>query len=409
MGCRISEQQIKDLIGQDNMTDADEGAEADGERTESEVSEEEILTGNEEMLTENEEILTGNEEIVTEGSRTEEEKATGGQEYITGEWGMDTPENHGVSRTQIDDLDREIGARPIRAALVIKDGAMIYEYYQEGNSAGTRFDIYSITKSILSATVGIAIDQGYLAGIDTKIEAYLPAIAEGVAAGNIDADMKEITVGNLLSLTSGIEWTETLANGMLMLDWMMAENQVDYILGSNMRNKPGEVFNYNSGDSHLLSALLTEATGMSAKEYADVNMFAPIGIKDYIWWGDSQGISLGGFGIYMTARDAARIGQLYLNKGMWGEERIISEEWITASTQPQGPDGEYGYNWWIDVPDGQQDYQMYYAAGLGGQYIIVVPDYQIVAVFMSIGIDDMSVVSLFKSFVNELEAEAERR
>lgn len=398
MGCRVDEQKIKDFVEEASRPETE---------AETKASPETKISPETKASPETQESSPEAQETPPEANKTPPENpdaietsAPKGQKYITGEWGTDTPENHGISNEQIDDFEREMGERPIRSALLVKDGSIVYEYYREGYSADTRFDIYSCTKSILSAATGIAIDQGYLAGTDAKLESFFPGIT--------DADMKEITVGNLLSLTSGIEWTENIANGVFLFEWMIAENQVDYVLDRSMRNKPGEAYNYSSGDSHLLSATLTEVTGMSAKEYVSENLFTPIGIGDVMWWEDSQGISFGGFGIYMTARDAARVGQLYLNKGLWGEERIISEEWIEKSIEPQGPNAEYGYGWWIDVPDGGQEYQMYYAAGLGGQYILVVPDYQIVAVIMSTGVDDMSVIRLFQSFVDELEAGAGR-
>ncbi len=391
MGCRVNEQDASRPETEAETKEASPEAEVSPEAQEKSPEAQEIPPEAQETPPEN---PTAKEQPSPKHP-SPQQSSPKGQEYLAGEWGTDTPENHGVSGEQIDDFDREMNERPIRSALLIKDGSIVYEYYQEGYSANTRFDIYSCTKSILSAATGIAIDQGDLAGTEAKLGSFFPGIS--------DEDMKEITVGNLLSLASGIEWTENIANGIFLLEWMIAENQVDYVLARSIRSKPGEAYNYSSGDSHLLSAVLTEATGMSAKEYAEENLFAPIGIGDVIWWEDGQGISFGGFGIYMTARDAARVGQLYLNKGLWGEERIISEEWIAQSVEPQGPSAEYGYGWWIDVPDGDQEYQMYYAAGLGGQYILVVPDYQIVAVIMSTGVDDMSVVRLFQSFVDELE------
>lgn len=431
-GCRVDEGQVKEFIDeveQAVLTGSTPVPQAQDGTGETEPEGEERLPEDDEILSESEEVSTGAEDKSAKaedkpkgaeeksakaeekfakaeetlsasdeisGRYDDKEKTNAiGLEYIDGEWGTDTPENRGISREQMDSFAREVGERPIRSALLIKDGSIVYEYYRGGYDIDTRFDIYSCTKSIVSAAAGMAMDQGYLEGTDTKITEFFPDID--------DAGMKEITIGNLLNLTSGIEWTETLANGAFMLEWMMADNQVDYILNKNMVNKPGEVFNYSSADSHLLSAILAEVTGMSGKDYVSDNLLEPIGIEDVMWWEDSQGISFGGFGIFMTARDAARFGQLYLNKGMWGRDRIISEDWIDKSTKPQSPNGEYGYNWWIDTSGEQREYQMYYAAGLGGQYILVVPEYEIVAVIMSSGVGDMSVVRMFQSFLDEME------
>ncbi len=310
------------------------------------------------------------------------------------EWKQDLPENHGIESKWLEEFNKKLQDKQIHAALLVRDGTIVYEYYSEGYNKDSRFDLYSCTKSITSAAVGIAIEQGYLPGVDSQIGDFFPAVT--------DDQMKEVTVEQLLNLSSGIDWTEN-TSGEVFLDWLMAENQVDFILQKNMKSAPGEVFNYSSGNSHLISAILTQVTGMPEAEYVRKNLFEPIGIQDFAWWSDTQGITIGGFGIWMTARDAARFGQLYLKEGKWGERQIVPAQWVRISTSSHGPNKAYGYNWWIDTPKEQQKYSMYYAEGYGGQYIFVVPELQIVTVVMSRGVEDFSIITAFKELLDELE------
>ncbi len=314
--------------------------------------------------------------------------------YLNGEWEQDLPENHGIEPSWLEEFANELQDKQICAALLIKDGRIVYESYMKEYNKDSQFNLYSCTKSVTSAAVGVAIEQGYLTGVDCQIGDYFP---------NIENDqMKKITIEQLLNFTSGIDWSESSADGDFV-DWMMAENQVDYMLNKNMKHEPGEVFNYSTGSSHLISAILTQATGMTEEEYVKRNIFEPIGIHDYAWWADAQGITFGGLGIWMTARDAARFGQLYLNEGKWGEQQVVPAQWVRTSTSKQGPNEDYGYNWWVDVPHEQQKYSMYNAAGYGGQYIFVVPKFQIVAVVTSRGVEDSSVVTAFKELLDKLE------
>lgn len=343
-----------------------------------------------------EETLSGEslpEENVPSADSGSDPETIKGREYLEGEWGSDRPENHGIPTAWRDGLSKELTKIPVRAALVVKDGSIIYEYYGQGDDVNTDYSIYSCTKSITSAAVGVAIEQGLLPGVDSRLGDFFP---------DLDDPQKEaITVGQLLNLTAGFEWTEALTDGV-MLDWMLADNQVDYVLNKKMLHQPGEVFNYSSGNTQLLSAIIEKVTGMSEADYVRKNILEPIGIDDVLWWSDAQGITFGGFGIWLTAREAARFGQLYLNEGRWGEQQVVPAEWVRESTVSQGNIAYYGYNWWVDVPEPEQAFRMYYASGFGGQHIIVVPEHQLVAVVMSMGVEDRSIVELFKRYLGEL-------
>lgn len=145
-----------------------------------------------------------------------------------------------------------------------------------------------------------------------------------------------------------------------------------------MDRDPGTQFDYNSGASHLLSVILRNKTGMNTVDYADKYLFTPLNITDYHWWNDSKGTTMGCYGLWLQPIDMAKIGYLYLNNGTWNGTPIVPEEWVERSTVGDDVSKEYGYQWWINPSENS-----YYAYGLGGQYIIVMPDKSLVIVITS--------------------------
>ncbi len=155
---------------------------------------------------------------------------------------------------------------------------------------------------------------------------------------------------------------------------------VQFILDLPMVGEPGSTFEYCNGASFILSAILQEATDLSALEFAQKNLFTPLGISDVVWKSNPQGISIGYSGLGLRPKDMAKIGYLYLNDGIWDGEQIVSSTWVQDSTQKYIPatlQEWYGYQWWVDELD------IYMALGYGGQYIIVVPEEDLVVVFVS--------------------------
>jgi len=165
---------------------------------------------------------------------------------------------------------------------------------------------------------------------------------------NVDDKKEAITVQNLLDMTSGLEWTEPL-NGRpdSLFEWERSPDWVKFILDRPMSSAPGDAFNYNSGNTHLLSAIITKLTGMSTLEYAKAKLFGPLGINDVSWGHDPQGISNGGQGLYLQPRDMAKIGYLYLRNGAWEGKQLLPSDWIDkvthATVDPHAPgDRNYG-------------------------------------------------------------------
>ncbi len=294
-------------------------------------------------------------------------------------WESDAPENHGMDPEQFQLLHQALETSPVYGMLTVKDGVIIDEYYQDGYSADSVFPLHSCSKSFTGTLVGIAIQQGYIHSVDDLLSDYLPQVLE-----QEDAGKHQITLRHLLTHTSGLEWYEW--NGASNWEeFRSAENWVDYILNRQLVHQPGSTFAYSTGGTHLLTAALEQATGQNALDYARENLFAPLGMDSVTWGTDPQGITDGGNGIAMTLRDAARFGELCLNNGEWEGEQLIPADWLADSTTAKNNGagdgtGSYGYQWWIRSFNG---YDCYYAFGAHGQYILIVPELELVTVIAS--------------------------
>ena len=331
---------------------------------------------------------------VSPSSQSQPEPEPAPEPEIDNSWGFDAPENHRMDPEVLDRLHQILPGTTVSSMVTVRDGVIVDEYYKEGYDETSAFPIHSCSKSITSALVGIAIQQGYIGGVDDLLSDYLPQVAELEGAG------KELTLRHLLTHTSGLEWREWTGPTNWM-EFQTAENWVDYILGRQQVAQPGAVFNYSTGNTHLLAAALEAAVGKSLLEYGRENLFAPMGIETLTWGTDPQGVTDGGNGVRISSLDAARFGQLYLQKGSWKGEQLVPESWVEESTTPQNGGygdsaGSYGYQWWIrpytqgaygsyPPPYGPAQYDTYMAFGAWGQFIIVVPQLELVTVITSQG------------------------
>jgi CubicO group peptidase (beta-lactamase class C family) len=225
--------------------------------------------------------------------------------------------------------------------------------------------------------IGIAIDKGYIAGVDQTILSFFPE----KPAANTDTRKEGMTLEHLLTMTTGLYCRDSYLyrwDGLYLMrsspDW------VQYMLDLPMVEEPGSYFEYCNGASFLLSAILQEATGLSAFEFAQEHLFNPLGISDVQWPSNPQGISIGYSDLELRPKDMAKIGYLFQNDGVWDGEQIVPSAWVRDSTRKyisatlqEG----YGYQWWVDVSG------IYMALGYGGQYIVVVPEENLVVVFVS--------------------------
>jgi CubicO group peptidase (beta-lactamase class C family) len=253
---------------------------------------------------------------------------------------------------------------------------LIFERYLNGARESSYANIKSASKTILSALVGIAIDRGLIPGIDTPVAAYFPELLEH----DPDERKRRITIESLLTMRSGLQSTSSRNYGA----WVHSPHWVRYVLSRRMLSPPDFQMEYSTGNSHLLSAILTKVSGTSTWEFANSVLAEPLGIQLARWPQDPQGIYFGGNDMEMMPRQMVLFGELYLNRGRAGDKQVVPAGWINASflprTRSRRSDRLYGYGWWIRDLAG---FRSYYAWGFGGQFIFVIPDLELVVVATS--------------------------
>lgn len=293
------------------------------------------------------------------------------------EWQHDTLENHNINASAINSVHNTIDSYPINAEVIVKDGVIVDEYYKDGYDQNSVFTLQSTSKSVTSALIGIAIDKGYIPSVNEPISTYFPQILDSGSEYK-----SQITIWNLLTHTTGLNASDTVNWD----EWLASDNWVDYVLERPATSRPGTVFSYFTGNTHLLSAILQQATGKTAYEFGKEYLFDSLDMDSVQCSTDPQGISDGGNGFAMNVYDMAKLGELYLNNGNWNGEQIISEQWVKDSTTLQfdrsSGSADYGYQWWVRT-FGENAYPAYFAQGHYGQYIFVVPDLDLVVAITS--------------------------
>jgi CubicO group peptidase (beta-lactamase class C family) len=254
----------------------------------------------------------------------------------------------------------------LRSLIIAQDGRIVGERYYHGATRTRTANVKSVSKSIISALVGIAIAEGKLERIEQTIGELLPRELRDTA----DVAKRDITVADLLSMRAGLESTSFDGYGR----WVTSANWVRSALARPMVADRGGPMIYSTGNTHLLSAILTKATGMSTWAYARRKLGGPLGIDIPRWPRDPQGIYFGGNDMRLTPRAMVAIGELYRNRGRVGRRQIVPAWWVDSSFvvrahSPFNGHG-YGWGWWTRAA---ADYQVNFAWGYGGQLIFIVP------------------------------------
>ena len=264
----------------------------------------------------------------------------------------------------------------LRSLLISIDGILVDEQYFNGVRAGHAANLKSASKSVLSALLGIAFDRGHLKSLHDTLGKYFPEHLMGADHFR----KKTITIEQLLTMRSGLEGTSNVNYGR----WVQSSHWVRHVLTRPLIDEPGGRMIYSTGNSHLLSALLTKAAGMSTFEFARRHLADPLGAPIAPWVRDPQGVYFGGNEMHWTPRGMLAFGELYLNGGRAGGQQVVSEAWIKESLKPRTRSRwsgrEYGYGWWLDTFGGHASY---YAWGHGGQFIFVIPTLKLVVVTTS--------------------------
>jgi CubicO group peptidase (beta-lactamase class C family) len=293
--------------------------------------------------------------------------------WPTNGWRANAPEEQGLDSIKLAEGLRSIqGAGfPIHSLMIVRNGYVVLEasfYPYDGKSP---HNVGSVTKSVLTTLIGIAVDQGKL-DLENQMLSFFP----NQPIANRDHRKDRITVRNLVSMTSGLDCTglpseATVQEMEASVDW------VKFMLDRPMASEPGSTFVYCGGNMHLLSAILQKATGMTALEYARKNLFEPLGFHEVIWPTDPQGVNQGSGNIRLFPADMARLGFLFLHNGLWDGRQVVSQEWVRNAVRPQSEAGSYGYGWWVSTGKTGSEFN---ADGAGGQHIAVVPGLNLVLV-----------------------------
>ena len=263
----------------------------------------------------------------------------------------------------------------LRSLLVSHGGTLVVERYFNGARADRPANVKSVSKSIISALVGIAIDRGMVRSPETPIATYFPEIGR-----DRDERKRSITVEDLLTMRSGLESTSNRNYGA----WVRSQDWVRYALTRPLLWAPGTEMEYSTGNTHLLSAVITRATGQSTWQFAQDALARPLGFSLARWPQDPHGVYFGGNEMLLTPRQMLAFGELYLRKGQIGQRQVVPGAWIDRSFIPRGHSRisgqRYGYGWWMREMAGRQ---AYFAWGFGGQYIVLVPALDLVVVTTS--------------------------
>lgn len=286
-----------------------------------------------------------------------------------------TDDNNQIINEAVDQLSDVPGLKTIVISI---DSEIVSENYYNGETATLlgSHHLMSVTKSISSILLGIAIDRGYIESEDVTIYQFLSPLSD-----NVPNEYKNIKIRDLLTMRAGFAWDEITETSEYP-KWISSSNQLEYILKKPFVHEIGTRFDYSDGAAHLVSVILTAATGMSTSDFANDFLFHPLGINERDWLKDKQGYCYGGVGLYLSGREMDKIGNLVLNEGRYNGKQIVSKEWISKSTSFQTATNigaqygsNYGYFWWMDKISG---HNFFYANGYGGQFIFVVKNLNMV-------------------------------
>ena len=272
----------------------------------------------------------------------------------------------------------------LRSLLVSWRGSVVLERYYNGAAAARLANIKSASKSVIATLVGIALERKIIPDVKTPILTFFPELAR-----DPDQGKRDITVEDLLMMRSGLEGTSGRNYGA----WVMSRNWVQHALARPMFAPPGEMMEYSTGNTHLLSAILTKASGRSAWQFANEVLAKPLGFSLAQWPRDPQGIYFGGNDMLMTPRQMLAFGELYRNQGRANGQQVVASRWVEKSCdgRARSPrpwngtldplrDRKYGYGWWVHEIAG---YETCFAWGYGGQYVFVLPELDLVLVTTS--------------------------
>ena len=255
--------------------------------------------------------------------------------------------------------------------LVIKDGKILKEEYFNGKNRSDHFHLRSITKSVISLLAGIAIDKGFITGINQSISDFYPEYSS--------SEHQLITIEHLLTMSSGVKWDEE--NEVISLLEHKSGDPAALFFNKEVESDPGSTFNYSTLSTHLLGLIIARSSGMELDDFCEKYLFNPIGIESYKWERDINNKVWGSTGLQLRSRDIGRIGLLMLNEGIWEGTQVVSSSWVQNSISTQidieSSPSTYGFQWWIAE---HLLHRMVLAQGFGGQTLMIIPEKDIMII-----------------------------
>jgi CubicO group peptidase (beta-lactamase class C family) len=304
------------------------------------------------------------------------------------DWQIDQPERHGFDVEKLEAF-YEYAFRPhfyTQGIVIIKDGYLVSERYAEGTDHDSWATSWSIGKSLTSALIGMSIDRGEITSVDAPMTTWITEW--------IGSDRQSIELRDVLAMSSGLDWTEDYglsdqgSSGISdVIEMVLTGDPLRVAIDQPAAHEPGAVWSYSSGDTMVLGAALHRATGKTAAVLGRERIADPLHLSRFEWWQDGNGETYTFCCVDTTARDFAKFGQLYLQKGMWGGEQLISRAWVEQSIAPQAQSNSgYGYQWWLNHPDSTDGSwpalptSTYFALGHNEQVIAIFPEQHLVIV-----------------------------
>jgi len=340
-------------------------------------------------------------------------------------WETSNPEAEGIDPIEINSIHQDIENGKyglIDHFLLIRNGKVVFDkqYNQDYETISKKYDttshqynydhpdwhpyynysdlhtLQSVTKSVTSILLGIAMDEGLISSVESPVISYFSTYDTDLT----DDRKMSITLQNLLTMQTGIEWDESSYDGNDDCTLMeLSDNWLQYVLNKQMDTMPGVAFEYNSGASVLIGKIVGLATGKRIDKWAEEKLFGPLGITNYYWKETPTGEIDTEGGLYLSSYDLAKIGYLMLNNGKWDKRQIVSKKWVEESIQPIANVDEqvgYGYQWWVPKHiDGQTE--IFAGNGYGGQFVMMAPEYKMLVVFNGWNIHDRAEKSTYRA------------
>lgn len=316
--------------------------------------------------------------------------------WPTNGWQLSKPEEQGIDPSALADLIALGASQNLDSLLITRHGRIVLDAYYAPYSTELPHVVNSVTKAVTGTLAAVALKDGLLKSPDQRV---MPFFADRNVM-NDDDRKKAITLQHLLDMTSGLDWQEPFGDvPQSVIDMERSRNFIEFVLNRPMARMPGERFDYNSGGTHLLSAVIAKVAGMSTEDYAKSKLFGPLGITSWKWRRDPQGISIGGYGLSLHPHDMAKFGYLYLRGGVWDGQQLLPPEWVDKVNHATvdmhasfAPDWRYANLFWAYPAR-----NFYWASGYHCQLVLVFPALDVVAV--TTGRDECRVTRLTSSII----------